>query len=118
MTKDEITDFYSDFQNELIELEKEDNRCNIRLIKILLNTKGFKYVTNFLKEYSEDSCYGKIMITTEPKGKLQPDYRNNVIKGIYVNQHNDYEDDYYGEVYYPVKESKVGTKYLKCSFQC
>lgn len=93
--------------------EAEIDRHNIRLVKVLLNVKGFTWVSKFLKDFHECECFDKIQFTTKPKGQLQNDYWG-AIRGVYVNQHCEMEDSFWGEIYFPVKAGK----YLKCPFSC
>jgi hypothetical protein len=93
--------------------EAEINRHNVRLTKVLLNVKGFVWVTKFLKDYHECECFDKIRFVNKPLGDVTKDHWG-ATNGVYVNQHCEMEDSYYGEIYFPVKSGK----YLRCPFAC
>lgn len=93
--------------------QAEINRWNVRLIRVLLNVKGFVWVTKFLKDYHECECFDKIRFVKQPLGEAPKDYWG-ATKGVYVNQHCEMEDSYYGEIYFPVKDGK----FLRCPFAC
>lgn len=93
--------------------EAEVNRVNIRMVKMLLNLKGFVWVAGFLKDYCESECFDKIRIVRNPRGKQQTEYWG-ATKGVWVDQHCEMEDSYWGDIYFPVKDGK----YLKCQFAC
>lgn len=95
----------------------EINRHNIRIIKALLNIKGFSWVIVFLKDYYDCECSGKILFTTKPKGEPAGEYWG-ASKGVYIKQHCEMEDSYYGNIYFPVKHGKKGMTYLECPFSC
>jgi len=113
MDKEQYNEIMAEFAIDEQRHEAEINRHNVRLVKVLLNVKGFVWVTKFLKDYHECECFDKITFTTKPQGKLQRDTWG-ALNGVFVNQHCEFEDNFWGEIYFPVKEGK----YLRCPFAC
>jgi hypothetical protein len=113
MNQDEYNEIMKECAIEMKKLDDEINRVNSRMIKALLKLKGFDWVVKFLKDYHECECSGIITITKNITGKLQRDSWG-TMSGVYIEQHCELEDSYWGNIYFPVKEGK----YLKCPFDC
>lgn len=113
MTNQEINDFYEDYSLEIEKRDAEINKANTEMIKALLDTHGFTFVVNFLKDYKECECHDIISICDKPRGQKQSDYWG-ASKEVFVDQHCEIEDSYYGHIYFPLKDGK----YLKCPFAC
>jgi hypothetical protein len=110
-------DFFNELMSEHAASEKafidNQNRINVRLIKALLNVKGFAFTAALLKDFVESECSGNISFCNKPRGQAESDYWG-ASKGVYVEQHSSMEDSYWGYIYFPIKEGK----YLKCHFDC
>jgi hypothetical protein len=110
-------EFYNEIMQEAYEEEKaRDAKTEIHntvVLKQLLDEKGFNFVAAFLSDFLECECYGDISFCEKPTGKAQSDTWGKT-KGVYVDQHCDGEDSYWGDIYWPVSEGR----YIKCHFSC
>jgi len=111
-------EFYNEIMSEADAEEDlriaEDKRVNDRIFKALISVKGKRFVSNLKKDLKENECDGGLKFSNRPKGEKQSNYWGN-INGVYVDQYTGYEcDDYYGWIYFPIKNGK----WLKCHYAC
>ena len=110
-------EFYNEIMREAYEAEEkhkqdiDDKNCLV--IKSMLEIKGFDFVSKFLHDYVVSECHGEITLCEKPTGNQQSNTWG-ASKGVWVNQHCEMEDSYWGEIYFPVGENN----WLKCPFAC
>lgn len=115
LVKQRNDEMRSDYGKAMDAYDKEVERYNQRLYKVLMKLKGQHFMDSLNECFTESECRDKVSIVRKPRGHYQRENYGR-IKGIWVDQWSvgDSGDSYEGYIAVKIRQST----WIECRFEC